>query len=76
MLVLPADHLIEKNKIFTEDVILAKQAQKQGIYHFWYSIQTSRNRLWLYLLSSKKAYSLKMTDLQLSKSTHSFQTNF
>ena len=31
MLVLPADHLIEKNKIFTEDVILAaKQAQKQG----------------------------------------------
>ena len=35
MLVLPADHLIEKNKIFTEDVILAaKQAQKQGIITF------------------------------------------
>ena len=32
MLVLPADHLIENNKAFSKDVILAaKQAQKQGI---------------------------------------------
>ena len=32
MLVLPADHLIENNKAFSKDVLLAaKQAQKQGI---------------------------------------------
>ncbi len=35
MLVLPADHLIENNKAFAEDVILAaSQAEKQGILTF------------------------------------------
>ena len=35
MLVLPADHLIENNKAFSKDVLLAaKQAEKQGIVTF------------------------------------------
>ena len=58
MLVLPADHLIENNKAFSKDVLLAaKQAQKQGILTL--GIKPSYPKQVMVIFVSKKINPLK-----------------